>query len=83
MFQFSENSGQTLFSGQVQVAQKSCMVKHIFNTVKNFRANSIFEGKRKVAQKSWTVNKFSIQCIQCVFTWRWYSTVHGTITVYE
>ena len=39
------NSGQTLYSGQAQVAQKSCMIKKIFNTVKNFRAHSVFQGK--------------------------------------
>jgi len=27
-------------------------VKRIFNTVKNFRANFVFQGKRRVAQKS-------------------------------
>jgi len=40
-------------------------VKSIFNTVKNFRA-TVFSGKAQVAQKSWTVKNFSIQCI---FTW--------------
>ena len=30
-------------------------VKSILNTVKNFRANSVFQGKRRVAQKSWMV----------------------------
>ena len=40
--------GTLYFSGQVQVAKKSWMVKNIFNTVKNFRANSIFQGKRKL-----------------------------------
>ena len=32
------NSGQTLFSGQAQVAQKSWMIKKYFNSVKNSRA---------------------------------------------
>jgi len=40
----------TTNSGQAQVAQKSWM-----NTVKNFRANSVFQGKRRVVQKSWMV----------------------------
>jgi len=44
------------------------MVKNIFNTVKNFRANSVFQGK---LLKSWTVEKFPIQCIQCRFTCGW------------
>jgi len=39
------------FSGQSQVAQKSWMGKKIFNTVKNFTANSVYQG---------TVKKFSM-----------------------
>jgi len=37
----------TLYSGQAQVAQKSCMI-NIFNTVKNVRAHSVFQGKGKL-----------------------------------
>jgi len=41
--QYSEKfQGKLYFSGQEQVAQKSCTVKNIFNTVKNFRGNSVF-----------------------------------------
>ena len=36
-------------------------VKSIFNTVKIFRASSVFQGKRKVAQKSWMLKIYSIQ----------------------
>ena len=50
-------SGQLCFSGQAQVAQKSWMIKNIFNTVENFTANSVFQGK---------VKKFSIRYIQPV-----------------
>jgi len=32
---------------QAQVPQKSLLVKNIFNSVKNFRGNSVFQGKRK------------------------------------
>ena len=53
----SVDSGQTLFSAQAQVAQKSWMVKNVFNTVENFTANSVFQGK---------VKKISIQRIQPV-----------------
>jgi len=35
--------------------------ERIFNTVKIFRANFAFQGKRKVAQKSWMVKNISIQ----------------------
>ena len=41
-------SGQTLFSGQAQVAQKSWKDKKYFNTVKKFRANSVFQGKSRL-----------------------------------
>jgi len=44
------------------------MVKDIFNRVK-FSGNSVFSGQAQDAQKSWTVKKFSIQCI---FTWGWF-----------
>jgi len=43
-----KNSGQTLFSRQAQVAQKILKDEKCFNTVKNFRANSVFLGKRKL-----------------------------------
>jgi len=36
------NSGPADFQGKHKVAQKSWMVKSIFNTAKNFRANSVF-----------------------------------------
>jgi len=37
-------------------------VNSIFNTVKNIREKYVFQGKRRVAQKSWMVrNVFSIQ----------------------
>jgi len=38
--------------------------------VKIFRGNC-FLGQAKVAQNSWTVKMFSIQCIQCIYTWGW------------
>jgi len=72
-------------------------VKSIFNAVKNFRANSVFQGKHKFLKnpeckkyiqysenfqgnlcfsaqaqscsKILNSEKFSIQCIQCIFTW--------------
>jgi len=39
--------GKLCFSRQAQVAQKSRMIKNIFNTVENFTANSVFQGKVK------------------------------------
>ena len=54
-------SGQTLFSGQAQVPQKSWMIKkHIFNAMKIFRA-TLFFGKAQLAQKSWMQRVYSIQ----------------------
>jgi len=44
------------------------MIKNIFNTVNIFTANFVLSGQAQVAQKWWTVKKFSIQCI---FTWGW------------
>jgi len=43
-----KNARATLFSGQAQVTQNSRIIKNIFNTVKNFRAPSVFQGKRKL-----------------------------------
>ena len=40
-------SGKTVFQGKPKLAEKSWMVKNIFNTPKNLRANSVFQGKRK------------------------------------
>ena len=40
-------SGETLFSGQVQVDQKSWMIK-IYLQCSELRARSVFQGKRKL-----------------------------------
>jgi len=40
----------------------------VFNTVK-IEGKLCFSRQAKVAQKSWTVKIFSIQYIQCIFTW--------------
>jgi len=45
MKNFRPNSG---FQGKRRVAQKSWMVRNIFNTVKIFMENSVFQGKRKL-----------------------------------
>ena len=49
------NSGHTLFFRASASCSKILNVKSISNAVKNFRANSVFQGKRKVAQNSWMV----------------------------
>jgi len=49
------NSGPSLFSRANESYSKILNGKSIFNTVKNFWANSDFQGKRRVAQKSWMV----------------------------
>ena len=41
------NSGQTLFSGKAQVAQKSWMIKDIYSK-QRIQCNSCFQGKRKL-----------------------------------
>jgi len=45
------NSGQALFSGQAQVAQKSSMIK-IFQYSEKYQGHSCFSGQAQVAQKS-------------------------------
>jgi len=35
------NSGQTLFAGQAQVAQKSCMIENIYSIQWKFQGNSV------------------------------------------
>jgi len=42
------NSGRTLFFRASANCSKILNVKWIFNTVKNFRAHSVFQGKRKL-----------------------------------
>jgi len=51
-FNTVKNSRATVFSGQAQVAQNSWIIKNILNTEKNFRAPSVFQGKRKLFKKS-------------------------------
>ena len=41
------NLGQTLLSGQAQVAQKSWMM-NIFQYSEKYQGNSVFQGKRKL-----------------------------------
>jgi len=45
------DSGHTLFFRASASCSKILKVYSMFNTVKNFRANSVFQGKRRVAQK--------------------------------
>ena len=55
------NSEHSLLFSASASCSKILNVKSIFNTVKNFKANSVFQGKRRVAQKSWMLNVYSIQ----------------------
>jgi len=48
IFQCSEKFYGKLCFSRRRVAQKSLMIKNIFNTAKNFRAKSVFQGKRKL-----------------------------------
>jgi len=41
--------------------------KNIYS-IQSAQGKLCFSGQAQVAQKSWTVKKFSIQCIQCIFT---------------
>jgi len=43
------NSGHSLFFRASPSCSKILNVKSIFNTVKTFRANCVFQGKRRVA----------------------------------
>ena len=47
--------GTLLFFSASASCQKVLNAKSIFNTVKNFRANFVFQGKRRVTEKSWMV----------------------------
>jgi len=58
-------SGQTLFSGQAQLAQKSWIIRNTYS-VQWIQGTLCFSGQAQVAQKLWMVKKFSIQCIS---TW--------------
>jgi len=42
------NSGHTVFQGKRKLLKILLLVKHIFDAVKNFRANSLFQGKCKL-----------------------------------
>ena len=67
--EYSEKfQGKLCFSGKRRVVQKSSMVRNILNTVKILRENCFWR-QAQVAQKSWTVKIFSIQYIECIFTW--------------
>jgi len=48
LYSITVNSGHTLFFRASASCSKILNVKSISNTVKNFRANSVFQGKCKV-----------------------------------
>jgi len=52
----------SVFQGKRRVAQKSWMVRNIFNTAKILRENSVFEGKRKLLKnpEPWKYFQYSI-----------------------
>ena len=56
------NSGQTLFFRASVSCLKILNVKSIFNTVKNFRANSVFQGKRKLLKnpERWKILQYTV-----------------------
>jgi len=61
--QYSEKfQGNSVFSGQAQVAQQSWMVRNIFNTVKILLENSVLESKRKLLNnpEQWKYFQYSI-----------------------
>jgi len=60
-------SGQTLFFRARASCSEILNNKQYIQYSENFQGNSVFSGQAQVAQKSWTVKKFSIQCI---FTWK-------------
>jgi len=59
----------SVFQGKRRVAQKSWIVRNIFNTVKILRKNFVFQGKRKLLKNAEQWKIFSMQYIQCIFTW--------------
>jgi len=82
------NSGHSLFFRASASCSKILNVKSIFNTVTNFRANSVLQGKRRVAQKSWMVrnifNAVKIFRGNC-FSDKFFNTVYSVFfhTVYS
>ena len=44
--------------------------KSVLNTVKIFRANSVFQGERRVAQKSWMAIQYSENFEGKIYFWR-------------
>ena len=58
--QYCEFRAPSVFQGKHKVAQKSWMVKNIFNTVKNFRGNSVFRASTS-CWKFWMWKVYSIQ----------------------
>jgi len=58
----------TLFFRARARCSKILNVKKYIQYSENFRGTLCFSGQAQVAEKSWTVKKFSIQCIQCIFT---------------
>ena len=56
---YSKKFQGKMVSGQAQV-DKNPECKKYIQYSENFQGNSVFSGQPQVAQKSWTVNKFSI-----------------------
>ena len=59
-----KNSGQTLFIRASSSCSKILKDKNYFNTVKNFRANSVFQGKSRLFKILNDKNIYSLQWIQ-------------------
>jgi len=61
--------GKLWFSGQAQSCWKVLNGKKYIQYSEKFHGKLCFSRQAQVAQKSWTVQIFSIQYFQCIFTW--------------
>ena len=62
--QCSDNfQGKLCFSGQVQLAQKSWMIKNAYSMHWKFQGNSVFQGKRNFLKTPEKKNTYSAQWI--------------------
>jgi len=71
IFQYSEKfQGNSVFQVKQKLLKNPECKKYIQYSEK-FQDKLCFSGQAQVAQKSWTVKKFSMECIQFILIWGW------------
>jgi len=63
------NSGHSLFFRASASCSKILNGKQYIEYSENFEGKLSFSRQAQVAQKSWIVKTFSVQYIECIFTW--------------